>query len=95
MSNVSMISMATVEERSSQRTEGDVADLQAHQTGEAGGARSGAGPPAQIPAGHLRSAEGQNGPAQVNGQRQHHHRHGQGNPSSTLSVQSSPNFHCF
>lgn len=53
-----------------------MANLQAHKTGEAGGAWSGAGPSAQIPIGYLRPAQSQNGPAQVNGQRKHHHRHG-------------------
>ena len=73
-----------------------MANLQAHEAGEAGGARSGAGPSAQILIGHLRPAQSQNGPAQVNGQRKHYHRHGQGNPSPhRLSLKATINLRLF
>ena len=92
MNKVLIDCVETVEERGGERAARDVANLQAHEAGEAGGAGTGEGPSAQIPAGHLRPAQSQNGPAQVNGQRKHHHRHGQGNPSPhRLSLKATIN----
>ena len=68
----------TVEKRGCQRAARNVAHLQTHQVGEARRARPRADPPAQVPFGHLRPAQSQDGSAQVDGQCQHHHRHGKG-----------------
>ena len=72
---------SAVEERGGQRPARDLAHLQAHETGETRRAQSSADAPAQVLAGHLLAAEGQNGPAQADGQRQHYYGHGQGTVS--------------
>ena len=63
-----------------------MAHLQTHQVGETRRTESGADAPAQVSAGHLLFAQGQNGPTQAHGQRQHHHRHGKGTVLITFDL---------
>lgn len=67
-----------VEERGCQCPARDVANLQAHETGEARQSGPSTHASTQVSSGHLLTAKGQDGSAKTDGQRQHHHRYGQG-----------------